>query len=84
MFVGVTVTLAVVVTPWSETVMVAVPVETPVTSPPGEVTVATLVVELDQPTELPWIMFEVPSEYLAVALSWTVLPMAIVDDGGVT
>ena len=33
--------------------MVAVPVETPVTRPPGEVTVATAVFELDQPTDVP-------------------------------
>ena len=52
-FMGVTVTVAVPVTPWSVQVMVAVPVATPVTRPPGEVTLATLVCELDQPTELP-------------------------------
>jgi hypothetical protein len=83
MFMGVTVTVAVEVTPWSETVIVAVPVAMPVTSPPGEVTVAIVSSEVDQPTELPWIVFEVPSEYLAVAPSWTVPPMAIVADGGV-
>jgi len=68
-FVMVTVTLAVPLTPWSLAVMVAVPVATPVTSPPGEVTVATLVFELVQPTEFPEIVFELPSEYLAVAVN---------------
>jgi hypothetical protein len=29
-------------------------------------------------------VFELPSEYLAVAFNWTVLAMAIVDEGGVT
>ena len=63
--------------------MVAVPVETPVTPPPGEVTVAMLVAELDQPTDSPEIVFELPSEYLAVAVSWTKLPMEIVAAEGV-
>jgi hypothetical protein len=49
--------------------MVAVPMETPVTDPPGEVTVATEVLELDQPTEDPEIVPELLSEYLAVAVS---------------
>jgi hypothetical protein len=65
------------------TVMVAVPVATPTTSPPGEVTVAIVSSELDQPTEDPEMGPELPSEYLAVALSWTELAMATVAEGGV-
>jgi len=42
--------------------MVAVPVAIPVTSPPGEVTVAMVSSELDQPTEDPEIGFWLPSE----------------------
>ena len=82
-FSGVTVILAVEVTPWELAVMVAVPVETPVTRPPGEVTVAMLVAELVQPTWSPEIVFWLPSEYLAVAVSWTVLPTEIVAAEGV-
>jgi len=57
--------------------MVAVPVLTPVTSPPG-VTVAMgspelVSPELDQPTEDPEIVPVLPSEYLAVAVSCCVL-----------
>src|SRR5271157_2566771 len=48
--------------------MIAVPVATPVTNPPG-VTVATVSFELDQPTEDPEIVPVLPSEYLAVAVS---------------
>ena len=66
---GVTVILAVAVTPWEVQVMTAVPVATPVTSPPGEVTDAMVSSELDQPTSDPEIVFELPSEYLAVAVS---------------
>jgi hypothetical protein len=82
-FSGVTVTLAVELTPWELAVMVAVPVETPMTRPPGDVTVATLVAELVQPTWSPEIVFWLPSEYLAVAVSWTVLPAEIVAAEGV-
>jgi hypothetical protein len=64
--------------------MVAVPVATPVTSPPGDVTVAIVSSEVDQPTADPEIVFELPSEYLAVAISWTVLVTAIVAEAGVT
>jgi hypothetical protein len=49
----VTLTVAVPVTPWALAVMVAVPRATPVTEPPGEVTLAMLVAELVQPTESP-------------------------------
>jgi hypothetical protein len=62
--------------------MVAVPVSTPVTSPPGEVTVAIVSGELDQPTADPVIWFWLPSEYVPVAVSWTVLFSAIVAEGG--
>lgn len=62
MFEGVTVTEAVVLTPWQMTVMVAVPVATPVTSPPGEVTDAMVSSELDQPTWVPVTTFWLPSE----------------------
>jgi hypothetical protein len=51
----VTVTVAVPVTPWELAVMVADPWATPVTEPPGEVTVAVVVAELVQPTEFPLI-----------------------------
>jgi hypothetical protein len=57
MFEGVTVTVAVVFTPCEVTLMVAVPVEIPVTRPPGEVTVATAVFELVHPTWVPEIVF---------------------------
>jgi hypothetical protein len=49
----VTVTVAVPLTPWALAVMVAEPMATPVTEPPGEVTVAVVVSELVQPTESP-------------------------------
>jgi hypothetical protein len=68
-FVGVTVAVAVEVTPWDVQVMIAVPVAIPVTSPPGEVTVAIVSSELDQPTADPEMVLELPSEYLAVAVS---------------
>ena len=51
----VTVTVAVPVTPWELAVMVADPWVTPVTEPPGEVTLAMLLAELVQPTEFPLI-----------------------------
>ena len=82
-FVGVTVIVAVEVTPWAVTVMVAVPMPTPVTNPPGEVTLAMAVAELDQPTEDPVRFPELLSEYLAVAVSWTVWPVATVAEAGV-
>ena len=63
--------------------MVDVPVPTPVTSPPGEVTVAMVSSELDQPTVDPEIVFWLPSEYVPVAISWTVLFTATVAEGGV-
>jgi|SRR5580704_12109019 hypothetical protein len=63
--------------------MVAVPVATAMTCPPGDVTVATVSSELDQPTVDPEIVFWVPSEYVAVAVSWTVLFTARVDEAGV-
>lgn len=63
--------------------MVAVPVATPVTSPPGEVTVATVSSEVDQPTLDPWIVFWLPSEYVPVAISWTVLLTETVAEAGV-
>jgi hypothetical protein len=63
--------------------MVAVPVATAVTSPPGELTVATVSSELDQPTADPVIAFWLPSEYVPVAVSWTVLFTATVAEAGV-
>ena len=62
--------------------MVEVPVPTPVTSPPGEVTVATEGDALVQPTCSPWTVFCVPFENRAVAVIWTVLPMETVAEGG--
>lgn len=81
-FVGVTVIVAVEVTPWAVAVMVAVPMATPVTNPPAE-TVATEVAELDQPTEDPVRFPELLSEYLAVAVSCCVMPVATVAEAGV-
>ena len=63
--------------------MVAVPMAIPVTSPPA-VTEAIVASELDQPTEEPLRVFELPSEYRAVAISWTVLVVETVAVGGVT
>ena len=81
-FWGVTVTLAVAVTPCALAVMVAVPVATPVTSPPALI-VAMVLSELDQPTEEPVSVFELPSEYRAVAISCWVLVTATEAEGGV-
>jgi hypothetical protein len=81
-FVGVTVIVAVEETPWAVAVMVALPMATPVTNPPA-VTVATEAAELDQPIEDPVRFPELPSEYLAVAVSWTVMVVATVADAGV-
>jgi hypothetical protein len=78
------VTVAVPVTPWSLTVIVAVPELTPVTSPPGEVTVATVVSEDDHPTSDPEIVFWLPSEYFPVAVSWVELLTATVAAAGFT
>jgi len=64
--------------------MLAVPEATPVTSPPGEVIVATVVSEDDQLTVSPEIGFWLPSEYEPVADNWTVLLTATVDEAGVT
>jgi len=63
-------------------VMIAVPAETPVTSPPGEVTVAIVGSELDQLTESPPIPCWLPSEYLPNTASWAVLLVAIVAEAG--
>ncbi len=49
--------------------MVAVPEATPVTNPPGDVTVAVVVSEDDQPSEEDVMLLWVPSEYVAVAVS---------------
>jgi len=59
-------------------VMVAVPTATPVTKPPGEVTVAIVGSELDQLTEPPPISFWLPSVYMPCTTSWTVSLIAIV------
>ena len=58
------------------------PVATAVTSPPGEVTVAMLVAELVQPTEDPEMLFELPSEYLAVQVNCVWSPTASVTAEG--
>jgi len=63
-------------------VMTAVPGETPVTRPPGEVTVAIVSSELDQVTESPPTPCWLPSEYLPVTVSWAVLPVAIEAEAG--
>ncbi len=63
-------------------VIVAVPTETPVTKPPGELTVATVVSELDQLTLSPLISLWLPSEYMPCAASWAVLLVAIMVTGG--
>src|SRR5271157_3861787 len=62
--------------------MVALPLLTPVTSPPC-VIVATVAPELDQPTEDPEIVPVLPSEYLAVAVSCCVQVAEIVAALGV-
>jgi hypothetical protein len=49
----VTLIVAVPLTPWAVAVMLAEPRATPVTEPPGEVTLAMVGAELDQPTESP-------------------------------
>ncbi len=61
--------------------MVAVPEATPVTSPPGELIVAS-VDEDDHPREDDVMVLWVPSEYVAVAVSWTVPPTATVAAAG--
>ena len=63
-------------------VMVAVPTETPVTKPPGEVTVAIVVSELDQLTLPLLISLWLPSAYLPYAANWAVLLVAIMAEGG--
>jgi hypothetical protein len=64
--------------------MVAVPEATPVTRPPGEVIEAMVSSEDDQPTLSPWSGLWLPSEYVPVAVSWTVLLTATDAEGGVT
>src|SRR5580698_4818301 len=66
-----------------EAVIVAVPIETPVTKPPGEVTVATVGSELDQLMLSPLILLWLPSEYMPVATSWVVPLAAIMGAAGV-
>lgn len=66
-----------------EAVMVAVPIETPVTNPPGEVTVAIVGSELDQVVLSVLILLWFPSEYMPYAASWLVPLVAIVGEGGV-
>jgi hypothetical protein len=64
--------------------MVAVPSETPVTKPPGELTVAIVGSELDQVTESSLIFVWTPSEYMPYAASRTVSLLAIVAEAGLT
>jgi len=64
--------------------MVAVPEATPATSPPGEETVAVVVSEEDQPSEDDVMLLWVPSENVAVAVSWDVPPTATVAEAGLT
>src|ERR1019366_2919434 len=78
----VTVTVPVPLMPCAVAVMVAVPVETPVTSPPFEI-VATVSSELDQPTVDPESGCLLPSEKVPVAISCCVPLRAIVVEAGV-
>ena len=72
------------VMPCALAVMLAVPEATPVTSPPGEVIVAMVVSEDVQLRVSPEICFWLPSEYVPVAVNWTMLLTATVDEAGVT
>jgi len=65
-----------------EAVIVAVPIETAVTKPPGEVTFAIVGSELDQLTESPLTVCWLPSEYMPCTASWTVRLVAIVAEAG--